>query len=155
MFDVRMAVPQGGVGVSAHDRLPGVGQVAGKAGVEQQQREGATVHSDRVALRAVSQERSGNVGSGSDGADRLTHFSSNYCPSLPDVSTQLYQIKGSWAYPAQDNAAKGNWPMNASLHVLAPEILTAAIKEAARRDLTTSSEYIRRALIERLRNDGV
>jgi len=45
--------------------------------------------------------------------------------------------------------------MNASLHVLAPESLTVAVKEAARRNLTTASEYVRRALIERLRNDGV
>jgi hypothetical protein len=45
--------------------------------------------------------------------------------------------------------------MNASLHVLAPESLTAAVKEAARRDLTTSSEYVRRALVERLRSDGI
>jgi hypothetical protein len=45
--------------------------------------------------------------------------------------------------------------MNASLHVLAPESLAAAVKEAARRDLTTSSEYIRRVLVARLRADGI
>jgi hypothetical protein len=45
------------------------------------------------------------------------------------------------------------WLMNASLHVLAPESLTAAVKAAAARDLTTASEYVRRALVERLRSD--
>jgi hypothetical protein len=45
--------------------------------------------------------------------------------------------------------------MNASFQVLAPESLAAAVKEAARRDLTTSSEYVRRALVERLRSDGI
>jgi hypothetical protein len=45
--------------------------------------------------------------------------------------------------------------MDTSLHVLAPKSLAAAVKEAARRDLTTSSEYIRRALVERLRHDGI
>jgi hypothetical protein len=45
--------------------------------------------------------------------------------------------------------------MNASLHVLAPESLTAAVKAAAARDLTTASEYVRRALVERLRSDGI
>ena len=44
--------------------------------------------------------------------------------------------------------------MNASLHVLAPSSLTAAVKEAAARELTTNSEYVRRAVIERLRADG-
>jgi hypothetical protein len=45
--------------------------------------------------------------------------------------------------------------MNASLHVLAPESLTAAVKAAAARDLTTTSEYVRRAVVERLRSDGI
>jgi hypothetical protein len=45
--------------------------------------------------------------------------------------------------------------LNTSLHVLAPECLAAAVKEAAQRDLTASSEYIRRALVERLRGDGI
>jgi hypothetical protein len=45
--------------------------------------------------------------------------------------------------------------MDTSLHVLAPQSLAAAIKEAARRDLTTSSEYIRRVLVERLRTEGI
>jgi hypothetical protein len=45
--------------------------------------------------------------------------------------------------------------METSLHVLAPKSLAAAVKEAARRDLTTSSEYIRRVLVERLRGDGI
>jgi hypothetical protein len=44
--------------------------------------------------------------------------------------------------------------VNASLHVLAPSSLTAAVKEAAARELTTNSEYVRRAVIERLRADG-
>jgi hypothetical protein len=45
--------------------------------------------------------------------------------------------------------------VNASLHVLAPSSLTAAVKAAAARELTTNSEYIRRAVIERLRSDGI
>jgi hypothetical protein len=45
--------------------------------------------------------------------------------------------------------------MNASLHVLAPESLIAAVKTAAARDLTTASEYVRRAVVERLRSDGI
>jgi hypothetical protein len=45
--------------------------------------------------------------------------------------------------------------MDTSLHVLAPKSLAAAVKEAARRDLTTSSEYIRRVLRERLRDEGI
>ena len=45
--------------------------------------------------------------------------------------------------------------METSLHVLAPKSLAAAVKEAARRDLTTSSEYIRRVLVERLRGEGI
>jgi hypothetical protein len=45
--------------------------------------------------------------------------------------------------------------MDTSLHVLAPKSLAAAVKEAARRDLTTSSEYIRRVLVERLRDEGI
>ena len=45
--------------------------------------------------------------------------------------------------------------MNGSLHVLAPRSLTAAVKAAAARELTTNSEYVRRAVIERLRADGI
>jgi hypothetical protein len=44
--------------------------------------------------------------------------------------------------------------MDTSLHVLAPKSLAAAVKEAARRELTSNSEYVRRALIARLRADG-
>jgi hypothetical protein len=42
-----------------------------------------------------------------------------------------------------------------TIHLVAPRSLTAALKEAAARDLTTTSEYTRRALVERLRHDGV
>jgi hypothetical protein len=45
--------------------------------------------------------------------------------------------------------------VNASLHVLAPRSLTDAVKEAAARELTSNSEYIRRAVIARLRSDGI
>jgi hypothetical protein len=45
--------------------------------------------------------------------------------------------------------------MDTSLHVLAPRSLTDAVKEAAARELTTNSEYIRRAVIARLRADGI
>jgi hypothetical protein len=42
-----------------------------------------------------------------------------------------------------------------TIHLVAPCSLTAALKEAAARELTTTSEYTRRALIDRLRHDGV
>ncbi len=42
-----------------------------------------------------------------------------------------------------------------TIHLVAPWSLTAAIKAAAARELTTNSEYVRRAVIERLRVDGV
>jgi hypothetical protein len=50
-------------------------------------------------------------------------------------------------------SAKGVRARN-SLQLLVPESLTAAIKAAAARELTTASEYSRRAVIERLRADG-
>jgi hypothetical protein len=42
-----------------------------------------------------------------------------------------------------------------TIHLVAPRSLTTALKEAAARELTTPSEYTRRALVERLRHDGV
>jgi hypothetical protein len=42
-----------------------------------------------------------------------------------------------------------------SLHIRAPSLLTSAIRDAAARQMTTKSEYARRALIEKLRSDGV
>jgi hypothetical protein len=41
------------------------------------------------------------------------------------------------------------------LRIRAPEKLPAAIAAAAERKLTTSSEYARQAIIERLRKDGL
>jgi uncharacterized protein with beta-barrel porin domain len=41
------------------------------------------------------------------------------------------------------------------IQVLVPWSISAAIKEAAAHELTSNSEYIRRALVERLRSDGV
>jgi hypothetical protein len=41
------------------------------------------------------------------------------------------------------------------MHLLAPRALTDAVKTAAARQLTSNSEYVRRALIERLRADGI
>jgi hypothetical protein len=41
------------------------------------------------------------------------------------------------------------------LQVRAPEVLSTAVKIAAARNLMTSSEYVRRSLIDRLRADGV
>jgi hypothetical protein len=41
------------------------------------------------------------------------------------------------------------------IQVLVPWSISAAIKEAAAHKLTSNSEYIRRALVERLRSDGV
>jgi hypothetical protein len=45
--------------------------------------------------------------------------------------------------------------MNSAIHVLAPSSLTAAVKAAADRDLTNVSAYVRRALLHKLRADGV
>jgi hypothetical protein len=42
-----------------------------------------------------------------------------------------------------------------SLHVRAPRSLTSAIRDAAERELMSPSEYIRRALVEKLRADGI
>jgi hypothetical protein len=41
------------------------------------------------------------------------------------------------------------------IQVLVPSSISAAIRQAAAHDLTSHSEYVRRAVIERLRNDGV
>jgi hypothetical protein len=45
--------------------------------------------------------------------------------------------------------------MDAHLHVLAPSALVEAVKQAAAREMSTVSDYIRRALLHRLRTDGV
>ena len=42
-----------------------------------------------------------------------------------------------------------------SLQVIAPQPLITAVKTAAGRDLMTSSEYVRRAIIHQLRADGI
>jgi hypothetical protein len=42
-----------------------------------------------------------------------------------------------------------------AIQVRVPISLTAAIKAAADRELTTLSEYVRRVLIARLRSDGI
>jgi metal-responsive CopG/Arc/MetJ family transcriptional regulator len=41
------------------------------------------------------------------------------------------------------------------LHVRVPQGLTQAVTEAADKRMTTSSEYIRQAIIERLRQDNL
>jgi hypothetical protein len=41
------------------------------------------------------------------------------------------------------------------IQVLVPSSISAAIREAAAHELTSHSEYVRRAVIERLRADGV
>jgi hypothetical protein len=41
------------------------------------------------------------------------------------------------------------------LQLYAPPALTAAVKRAAERELTTMSEYVRRTLIARLRAEGI
>jgi hypothetical protein len=41
------------------------------------------------------------------------------------------------------------------LHIRAPEKLPTAIAAAANRKMTTSSEYVRQAIIERLKADGL
>jgi hypothetical protein len=40
------------------------------------------------------------------------------------------------------------------IQVLVPSSISAAIREAAAHELTSHSEYVRRAVIERLRSDG-
>jgi hypothetical protein len=42
-----------------------------------------------------------------------------------------------------------------AIQILAPTSLRSAVQEAAARELTTVSEYTRRALVARLRQDGV
>jgi hypothetical protein len=41
------------------------------------------------------------------------------------------------------------------LQLQAPSALTAAVKMAADREMTTISEFVRRVLIDRLRSDGI
>jgi hypothetical protein len=41
------------------------------------------------------------------------------------------------------------------LQLQAPPALAAAVKFAADREMTTISEFVRRALIDRLRSDGI
>jgi hypothetical protein len=41
------------------------------------------------------------------------------------------------------------------LRLRAPGSLTTAIREAAARDMTTASEYVRQAVIQKLRVDGI
>lgn len=41
------------------------------------------------------------------------------------------------------------------LQVRAPEALASAVRTAASRNLTTSSEYVRQSIIDRLRADGI
>jgi hypothetical protein len=43
----------------------------------------------------------------------------------------------------------------ADLHIRAPAELTEAVTRAADKNMTTSSEYIRRAIIERLKSDNL
>ena len=41
------------------------------------------------------------------------------------------------------------------LRIRTPEALTAAIRKAAARDMTTTSEYVRQAVIQKLRVYGI
>ena len=41
------------------------------------------------------------------------------------------------------------------LRLRTPESLTTAIREAADRNMTTASEYVRQAVIQKLRVDGI
>jgi hypothetical protein len=52
--------------------------------------------------------------------------------------------------PSTDRRASPN-----SLHVRVPQSLTSAIRDAAERELMSPSEYTRRALVEKLRADGI
>jgi hypothetical protein len=42
-----------------------------------------------------------------------------------------------------------------SLQVRAPRCLTAAVREAAGREMTSTSEFVRRAVIKELRSNGI
>ncbi len=42
-----------------------------------------------------------------------------------------------------------------SFQIVAPWSLTAAVKVAAEREMTSVSDYVRRALLRQLRNDGI
>jgi hypothetical protein len=46
-------------------------------------------------------------------------------------------------------------PSRTVLQLCAPPALTVAVKNAAAREMTTISEYVRRVLIDRLRSDGI
>jgi hypothetical protein len=41
------------------------------------------------------------------------------------------------------------------LRLRAPELLTTAIREAAARDMATTSEYVRQAVIQKFRVNGI
>jgi hypothetical protein len=45
-------------------------------------------------------------------------------------------------------------PFPADLHIRIPKVLTGAIKCAADKNMTTSSEYIRQAIIARLKSEN-
>jgi hypothetical protein len=45
--------------------------------------------------------------------------------------------------------------MDTSLHVLCPAPLADAVKRAASNEMTSTSEFVRRTLLQRLRADGI
>jgi len=46
-------------------------------------------------------------------------------------------------------------PFSADLHIRVPEVLTEAVGHAADKKMTTPSEYIRQAILDRLKSDNV
>ena len=52
------------------------------------------------------------------------------------------------------NVERQAHPRN-SLQVRAPRSLTAAVREAAGREMTSASEFVRRAVIKELRSNGI
>jgi hypothetical protein len=46
-------------------------------------------------------------------------------------------------------------PASPNLHLRTPRALQSAVREAARRELMSTSEYVRRALVAKLRTDGL
>ncbi len=54
-----------------------------------------------------------------------------------------------------EHGRKGPPLLTERYELMMPAVLPRALKVAAEKNLTTASEYIRRAVIERLRQDGI
>jgi hypothetical protein len=73
--------------------------------------------------------------------------------------TNLADQDKSWPCPVHDDATKQEPPMRECFPILikarAPIVLCQAIKVAAEKELTTPSEWMRRALLRQLRENGI